>query len=90
MFLFMYSHFHINSLSHVCKILVIVSGKIKINYNKKRILIHTEEKPYDKSVHTRDEPYIYDFIIVRLINILLHKNNTLSNLLVKINHFGHR
>ena len=33
-----------------------------------RILIHTEEKPYDKSVHTGEEPYIYDFIIVRLIN----------------------
>ena len=23
---------------------------------------------YDKSVHTGEEPYIYDFIIVRLIN----------------------
>ena len=33
-----------------------------------RILIHTEEKPYDKSVHTGEEPYIYDFIIVKLIN----------------------
>ena len=33
-----------------------------------RILIHTEEKPYDKSVHTGGEPYIYDFIIVRLVN----------------------
>ena len=33
-----------------------------------RILIHTEEKPYDKSVHTGEEPYIYDFIVVRLIN----------------------
>ena len=31
-------------------------------------LIHTEEKPYDKSVHTREGPYIYDFIIVSLIN----------------------
>ena len=31
-------------------------------------LIHTEEKPYDKSVHTGEEPYIYDFIIVSLIN----------------------
>ena len=31
-------------------------------------LIHTEEKPYYKSVHTGEEPYIYDFIIVRLIN----------------------
>ena len=33
-----------------------------------RILIQTEGKPYDKSVHTGEEPYIYDFIIVRLIN----------------------
>ena len=33
-----------------------------------RILIHTEEKPYDKSVHTGAEPYIFAFIIVRLIN----------------------
>ena len=36
-FSFMYSHFHINSFSHVCKILVIVSGKIIINYKKKSI-----------------------------------------------------
>ena len=34
MFSLMYSHFHINSFSHACKIIVIVSGKIKINYNK--------------------------------------------------------
>ena len=33
-----------------------------------KIFIHTEEKPYDKSVHTGEEPYIYDFIIVSLIN----------------------
>ena len=33
-----------------------------------KILNYTEEKPYDKSVHTGEEPYIYDFIIVRLIN----------------------
>ena len=33
-----------------------------------RILIHIEEKPYDKSVHTGEEPYIYDFIIVSLTN----------------------
>ena len=31
-------------------------------------LIHTEEEPYDKSINTGEEPYIYDFIIVRLIN----------------------
>ena len=32
-----------------------------------KFLIHTEEKPYDKSVHTGEETYIYDFTIVRLI-----------------------
>ena len=53
-------------------------------------LIHTEEKPYDKSVHTEEEPYIYDFIIVSLINKPGSKNSPLSNLLVKINHFGQR
>ena len=55
-----------------------------------RILIHTEEKPYDKPVYTGEESYIYDFIIVSLINNMIHKNNTLSNLLVKINHLSHR
>ena len=45
-------------------------------------LIHTEEKPYDKSVHTGEEPYIYGFIIVSLINNLVNKNNSLSNLLI--------
>ena len=55
-----------------------------------RILIHIEEKPYDKSVHTGEEPYIYGFIIVSLINNLVHKNKPLSNLLVIMNHFGHR
>ena len=29
-----------------------------------RILMHTEEKPNGKSIHTGEEPYIYDFIIV--------------------------
>ena len=33
-----------------------------------RIVIHTEEKPYDKPVHAGEEPYIYGFIIVSLIN----------------------
>ena len=33
-----------------------------------RILIHTEEKSYDMSVHTGEEPYIYGFIIVSFIN----------------------
>ena len=36
-------------------------------YTLLRILIHTVEKPYDKSVHT-EEPYICDFIIVSRIN----------------------
>ena len=31
------------------------------------MLIHTEEKPYGKSIYTGEEPYIYDFIIVCLI-----------------------
>ena len=55
-----------------------------------KFLIHTEEKPYDKSVHTGEEPYIYDSIIVRLINRPASQKYPLSNLLVKINHFGHR
>ena len=33
-----------------------------------RILVHTEEKPYDKSFHTGEKPYIYSFTIVNLIN----------------------
>ena len=32
-----------------------------------RMLIHIEEKLYDKSIHTGEEPFIYDFIIVRFI-----------------------
>ena len=43
-----------------------------IDWKKKktflRTLIRTEEKPYDKSVHTGEEPYIYDLTIVRLVN----------------------
>ena len=31
------------------------------------MLIHTEEKPYGKSIHTGEEPYIYDFKIVSFI-----------------------
>ena len=31
------------------------------------MLIHTEEKPYGKLIHTGKEPYIYDYIIVSLI-----------------------
>ena len=53
-------------------------------------LIHREGKPYDKSVHAREEFYTYDFIIVSSLINLIYKNNPLSNLLVKIYHFGHR
>ena len=31
------------------------------------MLIHTEEKPYGKSINTGREPYIYDFIVVSFI-----------------------
>ena len=31
------------------------------------MLIYTEKKPYGKSIHTGEEPYIYDFINVSLI-----------------------
>ena len=48
------------------------------------MLIRTEEKPDGKSIHTGEEPYIYDFIIASLIKKQVHKNNPLSNVLVKI------
>ena len=54
------------------------------------MLIHTEEKPYGKSIHTGEEPYIYDFLIVSIVKNPVHKNNPMSNLLVKINYFGRR
>ena len=41
---------------------------LHLNVTLLTVLIHTEEEPHDKSVHTREEPYIYDFIIVSLIN----------------------
>ena len=55
---------------------IILVSNVKITSNQcytlyvtsLRIVIHTLEKPYDKSVHTGEEPYIYDFIIVSLIN----------------------
>ena len=37
-------------------------------FNIIKNLFHTEEKPYDKSVHAGEEPYICDFIIVSLNN----------------------
>ena len=54
------------------------------------MLIHTEETPYGKSIHTGEEPYIYDFIILSVIKNLVHKNKPLSIVLVKINYLGHR
>ena len=53
------------------------------------MLIHTEEKHYDKSTYSVEEPYMYDFIIVSLIKNPFYKNN-LSKLLFEINYFGHR
>ena len=44
----------------------------------------TEEKFYDKLAHTGEEPYIYDFIIVSLINKPGSQEYPLSNILVKI------
>ena len=54
------------------------------------MLIFTEEKPYGKSIHAGEEPYINDFIIVSFVKKPVHKNNPLSNLLVKIYYFVHR
>ena len=50
------------------------------------MLIHAEEKPYGKSIHTEEEHHIYDFIIVRLNENPVHKSYPLPILLVKINH----
>ena len=53
--------------------------------------ISTGEKPYGKSIHTGEEPYTYDFIIVSFIKKnLVQKSNPLSNILVKINYFVQR
>ena len=50
------------------------------------MLIHAEEKPYAKSIHTEEEPHIYDFILVRIKENPVHISFPLSNLLVKINY----
>ena len=56
-------------LPHLASNVKTTSDQCYTNYiTLLRILIHTEEKPYDKSVHTGEEPYIYGFIIVNLIN----------------------
>ena len=49
--------------------------------------IHTEEKPYGKSIHTGEEPYIYHIIIVSLIKSQVHKTCPLSNPLIKMGKF---
>ena len=67
---------------------IIFNQMLHLICNINKNLIHTEEKPYDKSVHTGEEPYIYDFMIVSLINKPRSQNQTMSNLLVKINYFG--
>ena len=51
--------------------------------------IHTEEKSYGKSIHTEEEPYIYNIIIVSLIKSPVYKTYPLSNPLVKISHSVH-
>ena len=48
------------------------------------MLIHTEEKSYDKSIHTGEEPYIYDFIIVSLIKKPVHKNTPCQTYWLKL------
>ena len=42
--------------------------------------IHTDEKPYNKLVHTRESPNIYDFIIVSFIKKPSSQKLPLSNL----------
>ena len=82
---------HIMYLTHLVSNIKTTSSQCYTSYvTLLRNLIRTEEKSYDKSVHIGEEPYIYDFIIVRLINKSASQKYPLSNLLVKINHFGHR
>ena len=42
---------------------------LHVIYNSIKNFIHTDVKPYDESVHTKEEPYIFDFIIKSFINI---------------------
>ena len=39
------------------------------------MLIHAEEKPYGKSIHTGEEPHTYDFIIVRINEKPVYKSS---------------
>ena len=48
------------------------------------MLMHTKEKHYGKSIHTGEEPIIYDLIIVSFIKKTVQKSSTLSNLFVKL------
>ena len=48
------------------------------------MLIHTEEKPYGKSIHTGEEPYIYDFIIVSFIKKLITRIISCQTYLLKL------
>ena len=58
-----------SDLSHLVSNVKTISTQCYTKYvTLLKNLIHTEEKPYDKSVHTGEEPYIYGFIIVSLIN----------------------
>ena len=57
------------TLSHLVSNVKTTSNQCYTKYvTLLKTLIHTEEKPYDKSVHSGEEPYTYYFIIVSLIN----------------------
>ena len=55
-------------LPHLVSNIKTTSNQCNTLYNNIIKIIHPEKKPYDKSVHTGEEPYIYYFIIVSLIN----------------------
>ena len=56
-------------LSHLVSNVKTTSNQCYTSYvTLLKILIHQVEKPIGKSVHTGEEPYIYGFIIVSLIN----------------------
>ena len=45
---------------------------------------HAEENPYGKSIHTREEPYIFDFIVASFIKKSSSQKLLLSNLKLTI------
>ena len=58
----------VTNLPHLVSNVKTTSNQCYILYvTLSRILIHTEEKPYGKSIHAGEEPYIYNFIIVNFI-----------------------